>query len=253
MHFGSVNSRRTIDGPKALQSMDGTTLSWEVSKEYSARVPDSVALETRAGSIRFNYIEALSNVSLLSSAGGIHHSGTRSQIKADSVKVKANAGSIDGTYRVIDKLDLYASAGSVRVEVLLPGKQTSSFRSTADEDSYEQSSPHVMARSNAGSVHVRYTEQHPSVELHSDVASRAGTTEVQHAPNYQGTFHLASGAGSIHMSVDDQVKRCKTTVDRKRPAGGLIEGEVWIEREDGWSKKGSSSVVTDAGSVKVYL
>lgn len=169
--------------------------------------------------------------------------------------MQAGAGSIDGTYRVIDKLTLYASAGSIRVEVLLPGKQTSSLGSAATtyEDSYEQTSPHVMARSVAGSVHVRYAEQHPSVELHSEIASRAGSTEVQHAANYQGTFHLESGAGSIYMSVDEQLKRSKTTVDRKRPAGGLIEGEVWIEREDGWSKKGSTSVVTDAGSVRVNL
>jgi hypothetical protein len=207
------------------------------------------------------YIEAVKNVSLSSSAGSIHHSGTYSQIRADSINVKANAGSIDGTYRVIDKLDLYASAGSVRVEVLLPGKQNSSLRSikdtatkvALDEEDYEQSSPRVMARSNAGSVHVRYSEQHPSVELHSDIASRAGSTEVQHAPDYQGTFHLQSGAGSLYVSVDEQLKRYKTTVDRKRPAGGLIEGVVWIEREDGWSKKGSSSVVTDAGSVRVNL
>lgn len=205
------------------------------------------------------YIEAVKNVSLSSFAGSIHHSGTHSQIRADNINVKANAGSIDGTYRVIDKLDLYASAGSIRVEVLLPGKQKSSLRSTEgtkavlDDQTYEQSSPRVMARSNAGSVHVRYSQQHPSVELHSDIASHAGSTEVQHAPDYQGTFHLQSGAGSLYVSVDEQLKRYKTTVDRKRPAGGLIEGKVWIEREDGWSKKGSSSVVTDAGSVRVNL
>ncbi|PWN24849.1 hypothetical protein BDZ90DRAFT_98100 [Jaminaea rosea] len=198
----------------------------------------NLAIRLDSGSLRLASIEARNQAAIRSHAGSVR----LGNLVSPEVKVVSNAGSVEGTFEVGERLDVQSDAGHVALDVKLPART-------------DNHTVQARAHSNAGSVRVTYVEQGKGVTLDSSVTSGTGRVEVKHHPSFEGSFDLLTRVGRLDVSPP-----------RGSGAGGGDERE-WVVREDrkGWTGRhvvgrvgregmeGRTIVKSEAGAMQVVF